>query len=57
MNVASRMESYDIPGRIQVTEDIFNYLNGGFEFTPRGTIAVKGHGEMQTYFLEGVSQA
>jgi len=57
VNVASRMESHGKPRKVHVTEDVYNCLNGAYEFTPRGTIAVKGHGEMQTYFLEGVLQA
>uniref|UniRef100_A0AC35UBH1 Adenylate cyclase n=1 Tax=Rhabditophanes sp. KR3021 TaxID=114890 RepID=A0AC35UBH1_9BILA len=52
VNVASRMDSSGIPGRIQVTEEVKQLLeNDGFEFECRGNINVKGKGLMKTYFL------
>jgi class 3 adenylate cyclase len=53
VNVASRMESLGIPGRIQVTPAIHDRLRGRYRFEERGTIAVKGKGTMATYFLVG----
>ncbi len=53
VNVASRMESAGTPGRIQVTRQTYELLNGEFEFEPRGTIEVKGVGEMETWYLLG----
>lgn len=53
VNVASRMESHGEPRHIQVTEDVYECLNDRYAFTPRGTIDVKGRGEMNTYFLDG----
>ncbi|XP_061410799.1 adenylate cyclase type 1-like isoform X3 [Lethenteron reissneri] len=53
VNVASRMESTGVPGKIQVTEDVFRSLQRrGYEMTRRGKVSVKGKGEMVTYFLE-----
>jgi len=53
VNLASRMESHGIPGRIQVTQSTFDLLGHRYDFEPRGTIDVKGHGEMPTWFLVG----
>jgi PAS domain S-box-containing protein len=53
VNTASRMESLGIPDRIQVTADTYKRLRHKFIFEKRGTIQVKGKGEMVTYFLEG----
>lgn len=51
VNIASRMESQGIPGKIQVTEFTYNILYDKYLFEERGTISVKGKGEMKTYFL------
>ena len=53
VNVASRMESTGIPGRIQVTGAVERRLRDGFVMTPRGEIDVKGKGKMETFFLVG----
>jgi PAS domain S-box-containing protein len=52
INVASRMESSGEPGRIQVAKGAFARLNETYLFEPRGTIDIKGKGEMETWFLE-----
>ena len=51
--IGQRMESAGTPGRIQVTRQTYELLNGEFEFEPRGTIEVKGVGEMETWYLLG----
>ncbi len=51
VNMASRMESYGTPGRIQVTRATYELLADDFECEPRGTIAVKGKGEVETWYL------
>ncbi|MGK7922646.1 MAG: adenylate/guanylate cyclase domain-containing protein [Trichodesmium sp.] len=53
VNTASRMESHGIPDTIQVTELTYNYLKGKYRLNPRGTILIKGKGEMKTFFLVG----
>ncbi|MFT3899912.1 MAG: adenylate/guanylate cyclase domain-containing protein [Gordonia sp. (in: high G+C Gram-positive bacteria)] len=53
VNLASRMESTGVPGRIQVTEDVRERLADGFTFAERGSVAVKGKGEQRTWFLTG----
>ena len=53
VNTASRMESHGIPDTIQITESTYNYLKSKYILNPRGTIIIKGKGEMKTYFLLG----
>lgn len=53
VNIASRMESHGVPGRIQVTPEVRARLDGLYLFEERGPIAVKGQGEVMTYFLVG----
>lgn len=54
VNMASRMESTGEAGRIHCSETVRVRLGDRFAFEPRGTIAVKGKGEMPTFFLTGV---
>ncbi|MBF2035889.1 MAG: adenylate/guanylate cyclase domain-containing protein [Leptolyngbyaceae cyanobacterium T60_A2020_046] len=51
VNVASRMETAGLPGRIQVTEATYKRLRSHFVLEPRGEIEVKGKGPMMTYWL------
>uniref|UniRef100_A0A674F3M5 Adenylate cyclase type 1 n=1 Tax=Salmo trutta TaxID=8032 RepID=A0A674F3M5_SALTR len=53
VNVASRMDSTGVPGKIQVTEDVYRILGDNYDLVCRGKVSVKGKGEMLTYFLEG----
>jgi len=51
VNVASRMESHAEAGRIQVSENVVEQLQGAFPVVERGVIEVKGKGTMKTYWL------
>jgi class 3 adenylate cyclase/tetratricopeptide (TPR) repeat protein len=53
VNTASRMESYSEAGKIHVSDEVCHALRGHFVLEPRGEIAVKGKGVMQTWFLVG----
>ncbi len=53
VNTASRMESAGSPGQIQVTDTTYHYLNCNYEFEERGTIPIKGKGDMKTFWLKG----
>ncbi|XP_017784775.1 PREDICTED: adenylate cyclase type 6 isoform X2 [Nicrophorus vespilloides] len=54
VNVASRMDSTGIVDKIQVTKEVYQILHAkGYPLTCRGTIEVKGKGNMETYFLDG----
>src|SRR5262249_22486992 len=51
VNVASRMESTGLDGRIQVPEHVSERLKGTFILEPRGEVEIKGKGAMRTWFL------
>ena len=51
VNTASRMESHGTPGRIQITRATYELVADEFECEPRGTIAVKGKGEVEAWYL------
>jgi len=51
VNTASRMESFGLENRIQVTPAVVARLNGHYHFEPRGPIDIKGKGMMTTYLL------
>jgi class 3 adenylate cyclase len=53
VNMASRMESTGVPGRIQVTTETHERLAGAFEFERRGLVDVKGKGPIETWFVVG----
>ncbi|GFG96374.1 adenylate cyclase [Mycobacterium timonense] len=53
VNVASRMESTDSVGRIQVPEAMYERLKNEFVLQERGRIEVKGKGVMRTWYLIG----
>ena len=53
VNTASRMESHGTSGRIQITRATKELLEDEFVCEPRGTIPVKGKGEMETWYLVG----
>jgi adenylate cyclase len=54
VNTASRMESHGSPGRIQITRGTYDLLGDEFECEPRGTITVKGKGEMEIWHVLGL---
>jgi len=51
VNVASRMETTGVEGRIQVPQEVYERLKHDFILEERGEIAVKGKGVMRTWFL------
>ncbi|KAL9707790.1 hypothetical protein quinque_011308 [Culex quinquefasciatus] len=54
VNVASRMESTGKAGAVQVTEETCQILQTfGYTFEQRGLVAVKGKGQLMTYYLQG----
>ena len=53
VNTASRMESHGAAGRIQVTAAAKAELEGNYTLEPRGTVVVKGMGEVETWWLLG----
>lgn len=55
VNVASRMESSGMPGRIHVSQQTAQALHGKFALEDRGFVECKGLGQVQTYFVNGRS--
>jgi adenylate cyclase len=53
VNIASRMESHGVAGRVQVTQATRQRLSRVFRLEERGTIELKGSGPMNTWFLTG----
>jgi adenylate cyclase len=51
VNMAARMESTGVPGRIQVSREVYENLKEGFELESRGLVEIKGKGKMPTWFL------
>ncbi|HZQ06411.1 MAG TPA: adenylate/guanylate cyclase domain-containing protein [Anaerolineae bacterium] len=51
VNVAARMESHSVPGKIQVGRPTYELIKDEFICEPRGVLDVKGKGKMETWFL------
>ncbi|WP_246227481.1 adenylate/guanylate cyclase domain-containing protein [Mycolicibacterium helvum] len=51
VNVASRMETTDLEGHIQVPQDLYERLRDVFVLEERGDVDVKGKGVMHTWYL------
>jgi adenylate cyclase len=47
------MESLGESGRIQVSEAVRQRLGDDYALEPRGTVEVKGKGQMPTWYLTG----
>ena len=53
VNVAARMKTTDVEGRIQVPNDVYQRLNHAFLLEERGEVDIKGKGVMHTWYLVG----
>jgi class 3 adenylate cyclase len=53
VNLASRLESHSLPGRIHVSPRTSEVLASQYELEPRGLINLRGIGKMRTSFLTG----
>ena len=51
VNVASRMETTDVAGRIQVPDNVHDRLQNAFVLEERGNVDIKGKGLMHTWYL------
>jgi len=56
VNIASRLESNSLPGRIQVSRSTYEHLCRDFILTPRDSLEIKGKGAMEAFFLTGRRQ-
>jgi len=57
VNIASRMESLSLPGRIHVAEPVYLRLKDRYRFEARGMVEVKGKGQLPSWFLVGRHEA
>lgn len=57
VTMASRMQSHGRPGKIQVTDEVRRRLRGSYALEERGTIEVKGMGEVRVWWLESKTSA
>ncbi|WP_392538074.1 adenylate/guanylate cyclase domain-containing protein [Legionella sp. 227] len=53
VNLASRLEESSLPNKIHISEKMAFMLQDEFIVEPRGTVEMKGIGEIKTYFLLG----
>jgi class 3 adenylate cyclase len=53
VNTASRMQAIAAPGKIEVTQRLYERLNEAYRFEGPTAVLVKGKGEMLTYRLTG----
>ena len=53
VNMASRMESTGVPGRLQVAAETRERLAEAFDLERRGIVEVKGKGPIETWFVVG----
>jgi class 3 adenylate cyclase len=53
VNLASRLESTAVPGRLHVSQVVADALSGEFVLEPRGQIELKGKGATSTWFVGG----
>jgi adenylate cyclase len=51
VNVASRMESHGLGGAVQITQATYDLIKDEFVCEPRGTVNVKGKGEMEVWLV------
>ncbi len=52
VNLASRMESYGEPGKINISGNTFEQIKDKYKCTYRGEIAVKNKGDIAMYFVD-----
>lgn len=54
VNIASRMESHGVAGKIQITESTYKLICDDFICEERGLIDIKGRGPAKTWFILGL---
>lgn len=53
VNTASRMESHGQAGTVQITKATYDLVKDDFECEPKGTVHIKGKGEMEIWHVLG----
>ena len=57
VNIASRMELHGMSGAIQITRATYEFIKDEFVCEPRGTVNVKGKGEMEVWLVISAKDA
>ncbi len=57
VNVASRLESHGVAGRVHVTRTVKERLDNSFRFEERGVIDLRGRGPVTTFYLSSRAEA
>ena len=57
VNVASRMESHGVGDAVQITRATYALIKEEFICEPRGTVEVKGKGEMEVWLVNSARDA
>lgn len=57
VNIASRMDSTGVAGRIQMASNCLGILSEYYEFEPRGKVYVKGKDNMDVFLLVGKKES
>ncbi|WP_086476744.1 adenylate/guanylate cyclase domain-containing protein [Arenibacter amylolyticus] len=52
VNVASRMESMSVPGKINISQNTYDFVKSDCKSDYRGEIQVKNHGKIRMYFVD-----
>jgi len=56
VNLASRMESSGVEGKINISKDTYEYVKDFFECEYRGQVKAKNKGEIDMYFVYGIKK-
>lgn len=56
VNVASRMESQGVVGRLQVSDHVRKLLGNRFQLEDRGTMEIKNRGKIHTWLVKGLAK-
>ncbi len=56
VNIASRMESHGLGDAVQITQTTYELIKDEFVCEPRGTVNVKGKGEMEVWLVISAKQ-
>jgi class 3 adenylate cyclase len=56
VNIASRMESCGLVGKVNISGGTYQYVKDQFRCSYRGKVAAKNKGEIDMYFVEGLPQ-
>jgi class 3 adenylate cyclase/predicted metal-dependent HD superfamily phosphohydrolase len=57
VNIASRMESYGMINKVNISEQTYNHVKDFFVCQYRGKIEIKYKGEMEMYFVHEIKKA